>query len=151
VSKPSGSVFCYLPSLGTLDFAHFSLLRAVREREHLSYVCIRVGDLRLSYKNDASGSNYIAVPCILCPVLVHSRDMSCHAYTCHFWIHRGSHNCWRVLARHQPLHHSLIAYMRRNIVVYVPLTSSFTPVITPRIHCRSSHRKSEVYCNLIPV
>jgi hypothetical protein len=49
-------------------------------RKHLCYVNIRVGDLGLLYKNDASSCNYITVPCIHCPVLVHSRDMSCHAY-----------------------------------------------------------------------
>ncbi|KAF9503730.1 hypothetical protein BS47DRAFT_1402118 [Hydnum rufescens UP504] len=50
-----GSVFCYSRSSAGQDFAHSSLLG----------------------ENDASSSGYIAVPCILWPVLVHSRG---HAY-----------------------------------------------------------------------
>jgi hypothetical protein len=74
------SVFCYSRSSAGQDFAHFSLLGGVRERKHLCYVNIRVGDLGLLYGNDASSSDCVAVPCILCPLLVHSRGMSCDAY-----------------------------------------------------------------------
>ncbi|KAF9513695.1 hypothetical protein BS47DRAFT_1393092 [Hydnum rufescens UP504] len=56
----SGSVFCYWCSSSGLDFAPFSL-----------------SFLRILYKNDACGSNCIAVPCILRPGLVLSRG---HAY-----------------------------------------------------------------------
>jgi hypothetical protein len=72
-SRAQSSAAC---SSSGLDFAPFSLslLREARERKHL--LCKHNGR-GLLYKNDASSSNYIAVPCILGPVLVHSRD---HAY-----------------------------------------------------------------------